>query len=177
MENTRHCLLCANQKFELKTGTFCGITNEKPDFNSKCSVFETSEDLEEKIKDANIELRDILKLKPHAIFQTGLIGGISATILIGGFLFGSYLSEKGFFSVVTLIIMGVGFLLFTRAFGPLNTFKSKLAVARKTKDELDGVLGIYGMDYDIDIQVARRYHDITEYDVKLNLKKKHSYQK
>ena len=53
MKRAGHCRLCNHQEVELKKGTICGLTNEKPDFQNTCPSINFSDHLEAKIKEVN----------------------------------------------------------------------------------------------------------------------------
>ncbi len=55
MLKSKHCEICENQITDKKTGTKCGITNEKPKFGNKCDKIFFDKKYEEKILDTNIE--------------------------------------------------------------------------------------------------------------------------
>jgi hypothetical protein len=159
--HSKHCKICENLDFNIKYGTKCGLTNEKPEFKSKCLDIKFGENAEKYITEISVENKLIEKSK------IDYIGTFFIYLLIGfGFIFsGIFLMEKlfgfGIFHTVTIIIIGIGFLVLPKSFGALNTFFSHKKVAKKKLNELNKVLGIYKRKFEIDLDI-KNIHGINE---------------
>ena len=168
IENTDHCLVCENSKKDFKTGTYCGITNEKPKFINKCSSKIFGKTLEQKIKDVNkaIKLVEITKGKTTLHVITYL--SFSIMILIADYIITNYIWKLGWMSSVTLTIGAVGLGMIPMAIAPLNKYNRTIKLAREDKIKLDELLSVYNMSYDIEVIAKEGPHDIV--DVETNLK-------
>lgn len=168
MDLTKHCQLCDNQLISLMGGTTCRLTNKKPDFNKTCIKIELNDKFEQKITEININYEKIkrTKLLTYTYFTVFLI--ISIAVMIGGYILGKYVFEKGVISTVPLIIIGVGFAILPMAFGPLNYYRNEMSITKTKKESLDGILSVYNIDYKIDIRFGKEIHGNQE--VETNLK-------
>jgi len=63
MEQTKHCVLCKNSLSRFKDGLYCGITNEKPDFNNSCSEIKLGNNFFNELKSVHIEFEKIKRTK------------------------------------------------------------------------------------------------------------------
>ncbi len=84
--------------------------------------------------------------------------------MAGGWYLGKYVYQAGVLSTVPVIIIGLGFLLFPAAFGPLNYHRRDKKLAEKDKVRIDKILELYT----IDINFGKEIHDTQE--VYTNLK-------
>lgn len=173
MDLTNHCKLCDNQYFTLVSGTTCKLTNQKPDFDKACLKIELNDKFEEKVTEININYEKIkrTKLLTYTYFTVFLI--ISLVVMIGGYILGKYVFEKGVISTVPLIIIGVGFTILPKAFGSLNYYRNEMLIAKTKKESLDGILSAYNIDYEIDIRFGKEIHgnQEVETDLKFNGKR------
>lgn len=151
MDLTLHCKLCDHKILDFKTGTLCGLTNKKPDFQNKCGVITIQDNFEEQIKVVNIEHDSVLKTRTDTYGHLIMYGILAIVIVLAGFLLGKYILEKGVFSTVPIIIMTVGLAVLGIAFAPLNLYNTKIKIARKKKNTLDNLCKMYGYKYTIDI--------------------------
>ena len=162
MNPTRHCDLCDHQKKDLKIGTTCGLTDRKPEFNGTCAKIKLNEKFENKLKMVNIEYHNIKRKKAltYAYFIVFLAVGI--TVIIGGYLLGTYALDSGVISTVPLIVMGVGLAPLGMAFGTLNKYRQEIEVAKSKKNNIDEVLNKYRIEYEIDISFGKEIHGTQE---------------
>lgn len=171
MIQAEHCRLCNHQEVDLKIGTTCGLTNKKPNFQKSCSTIDFSEKLEDRIKEVNSKYENIKRKSTLTYIYSFLILIISLSIMIGGWYFGKYVYNAGVISTVPLIIIGVGFLLFPTAFGPLNFHRRDLKMAEIEKEKIDKILNLYKIDYTIEIKFGKEIHGTQEVFTDLKLQK------
>ena len=171
MIQAEHCRLCNHQEVDLKIGTTCGLRNEKPNFHKSCPTIYFSEKLEDKIKEVNSKYENIKRKSTLTYVYSFLILVISLSIMIGGWYFGKYVYNAGVISTVPLIIIGVGFLLFPAAFGPLNFHRRDLKMAEIEKEKIDKILSLYKIDYTIEIKFGKEIHGTQEVFTDLKLQK------
>ncbi|OUS02517.1 hypothetical protein A9Q86_03150 [Flavobacteriales bacterium 33_180_T64] len=171
MELTQHCKLCDHKIIDFKTGTLCGLTSKKPDFQNKCGVIQLDTEYKSEIENVNIEHEAVLKTKTDTFGHLVLYSIIALALFLGGFLVGKYIFEKGVISTVPLIIMGLGFGPLAIAFGPLNLYNTNLKIAKKKKTILDTLSQMYGFDYDIDITHLKDSLGNKSYDTNLKIRK------
>lgn len=126
-----------------------------------------SHSIEEKVKAVNVEFELIMRNK--LMIQVNLIVflTLSVGIMIGGYLFGKLILDRGVFSAIPLIIIGIGLVMLPFAFGPFNKFRNKLTVAKSKKQRVDEVLALYGVRYTFDVSFGKEVHGSR--DVKTNL--------
>jgi F0F1-type ATP synthase assembly protein I len=171
MDLTTHCSLCDNQIVDFKTGTTCGLTNEKPDFRIKCSKIQLTEKFENKLKAVNVDFEKIKRTKSATYFYSVVLGFAGLVVIIGGYVLGEYIFEKGFISTVPLIIMVLGLTPLGMAVGILNKYRRGLKIAQLEKSRIDEVLKVYSIEYDIAIAFGKEYHGNQEVYTELLLRK------
>jgi hypothetical protein len=172
MEITKHCQLCNHQKVDFKTGTICGITDRKPEFVNKCVNAKLDSKLENKIETTNVEYQRVLQSKwlVYTNFIVFLIIGIA--VILTGYFLAQYLLKFRVIGAAPFIISLVGLLfVIPLATGPLNTYKNDLKLAKERKDDVDEVLKLYGIKYDINISFGKKYHGTQDVYVDLKVKK------
>lgn len=54
-EQLRFCKICKNQKFDLKQGIICNLTNQPADFEESCSSYIEDAELKQKMESTNAE--------------------------------------------------------------------------------------------------------------------------
>lgn len=92
-------------------------------------------------------------------------------MVLAGVFLAKYLLKFNAISSLPFIISLVGVLfVLPIAIGPLNTYLNDLKLAKQIKDELDEVLEIYDIKYDIDINFGKAYHGTQDVYVNLNVK-------
>ena len=172
MNQAEHCRLCKHQEVDLKIGTTCGLTNKKPEFDKSCPTINFTDKLESRIKEVNSKYENIKRKSTLTYIYSILIFTISLSIMIGGWYFDKFVYNAGVISTVPLIIIGVGFLLFPTAFGPLNFHRRDLKIAKREKEKIDEILSLYNIDYSIDIKFGKEIHGSQEVFTDLKLQKK-----
>lgn len=171
MDLARHCDLCDNQETSLKLGTTCRLTNRKPEFNKTCSKIELNEKFENKLKLVNIQYESIKRKKLLTYTYFGVFLAIGIAVIIGGYLLGKYVLDRGVISTVPLIIIGVGLPPLGMALGALNKHRQEIKVAKSKKDKVDEVLNEYRIEYDIDITFGKEIHGTQEVYAELKTKR------
>lgn len=169
----KHCELCDHRVFDLSTGTTCGVTNSRPQFQGKCPDIKFGDNHIRRIKEVNIEYYKVASTKSLNIAHFIMYLTIGIAIMVGGFLLGSLAWEKGVISTVPLIIIGVGFLIIPFATGPLITFRQNFRIERKRKVKMDQLLKSYNIEYDSEIRVDQDVHGNKDYDAIINFSRVH----
>ena len=67
MNNERHCRICDHRKLDMMTGSFCGLTNAKPDFSNQCNTIQLNKTLEERIEEIEVKLKLVTRTKTDTI--------------------------------------------------------------------------------------------------------------
>ncbi|SDI01074.1 hypothetical protein [Winogradskyella thalassocola] len=172
MINTKHCQFCDHQKVDFKTGTICALTDRKPDFATKCANAKLDKKLESKIESINIAYEAVLKTKLLVYINFVVFLVIAVSVILAGYFLAQYLLNFRVIAAAPFIISSVGLLIILPlAVGPLNTYRNDLKLAKAKKDELDAVLNIYNIKYDITIYFGDKYHGTQDVAVDLQLKK------
>ena len=68
MDKVDLCRKCKHRKFNMKIGTYCGLTGEKPDFDDNCPDFELDETVKlDETQEANVRVEEYKggELKPN----------------------------------------------------------------------------------------------------------------
>jgi magnesium-transporting ATPase (P-type) len=172
MDKVKHCALCEHQRVNFKEGSVCELTNLKPDFIINCGKIEMKEKFEIRLKETNVALFLLKKDQFLTYLYFALYLIIALCFVIGGYFLGAYVLENGVFSTVPLIIMLVGLVPLGIAFGTLNSFNLNLKMAKIKKNEIDEVLKAYGIEYDVEIELGRKYHGIYDVSFQYKLQKK-----
>lgn len=172
MNITKHCQLCDHQIVDFKTGTLCGLTNKKPDFINTCAKAKLESKLRPKIESTNVEYEGILKTKTLVYINFVVFLVIGLAVILAGYFLAQYLLQFRVIAAAPIIISAVGLLgVLPIAIGPLNQYKNDLKLAKAKKDDVDKVLKIYNIKYDIDLAYGRKYHGVQDVDVELNIYK------
>ncbi len=173
MLRSKHCEICENQIIDKRTGTKCGITEEKPQFKNKCDKISLDKKYETKILDTNIEFETIKRNKTKTYGKAFGLLSIGITIILVGLFLGFFAFEGGVISTVPLIIIGVGFLTIPKALQPFVTFKHSIAVAKDKKTELDNLLSMYNVKYDLKLNFNEDRHGNLDIVPDLTFTRKH----
>ncbi len=173
MEKSKHCEICENQLYDFKTGTRCGITNERPNFKEKCPDIILDKKYQDKIKEVNVEFELVIRSKLLCYFNFILYFSISISIMIAGFLLGFYVFEKGAITTVPLIVIGIGFIVLPKSIGALVHYHQTMSIAQKKKTKLDEILSRYNVEYSIDVIINTDIHDNKEIETNLTFLRKH----
>ena len=178
---TKHCELCLNHSINFQKGTFCILTNEKPNFDKKCSKIKFGKNLKDKITEVNVEYKKINdeKILVYIYFTVFLL--LAITVFLSTYFFSEYISHRlksfigrpggrptGLFIGSIVIFISIGIALLSYAFGMLNKHLFDKKANLKNKNELDSILNLYDMIYEIDIKIKDRILKPSE--VKTNLK-------
>jgi uncharacterized RDD family membrane protein YckC len=89
-EQLRFCKICKNQKFDMKQGIICNLTNQPADFEETCSSYIEDSELKQKMESTKIENEILNKTASQGKrFANYLIDLIS--LMIFSFIFGAIL--------------------------------------------------------------------------------------
>lgn len=172
MKITKHCQLCDHQIVDFKTGTLCGLTNRKPDFTNTCAKAKLDSKLRPKIESTNIEYETILKTKTLVYINFVIFLVVGIAVILAGYFLAQYLLKFRVIAAVPFIISAIGLMgVLPLAIGPLNQFRNDLKLAKAKKDDVDNVLKIYNIKYNIDLTFGDKYHGVQDVGVDLNIKK------
>jgi hypothetical protein len=169
IKNTAHCLICENKKIDFTTGVYCSITGEKPKFLEKCSSKDFSETMQQKIFELNYKLKMAQDRKPATMLHLYTFLGFSAAVLIATYVLTIRLWEMGWMSSITITIGAIGLGLIPVAVAPLNKYKRTLKLAFENKKELDLVLNVYNIKYEIETRLIKDVHDSIDIEADLIL--------
>ncbi len=158
MLKSKHCEICENQIIDKRTGTKCGITKEKPLFENKCKKISFDKKYEQKILETNIEFEKISRIKAKTYGKTFALLSVGISIMLVGLFLGIFAFEGGVISTAPLIIIGVGFLTIPKALQPFVAFKQSFTVAKDKKTELDNLLSMYNIKYDLRLNFNEDRH-------------------
>jgi hypothetical protein len=171
MNTSSHCQLCDNQIVSLTSGTTCFLTKQKPLFSKRCPQISLNEKFEDKLVDTTLEYETIKQSQKHVYTHSVFLLLVSLIFMIGGYLFGGYIWDKGLISTVPLLIIGVGLSLLAIALKPFSKYRNILVIARDKKDKLDKILKLYGIKYAVDLKFGKQTHGVQDVQINLKLKK------
>lgn len=181
VEQTKHCVLCKHGKRRLKDGMYCGVTNRKANFQTSCPHVTFSHKLFEEVNKTNIELEKIKrsKLTNYFHFLTFIIislGVFWIIYLLRSYFFQTYTSVPGYYSfkgsafsfIIPIIFAAIGVKVMAIAFGYFNKFKNDLSFAKDKKEQIDLILNVYNIKYEIGMDFGKKYLGMQEVQTKLN---------
>ena len=172
MNITKHCQLCDHQIIDFKTGTLCGLTQRKPDFINKCVKAKLDSKLQAKIESTNVAYEGVLKTKSLVYINFVVFLIIGLAVILAGYFLAQYLLQFRVIATAPFVISAVGLMVvLPLATGPLNQFRNDLKLAKSKKEDVDNVLKIYNIKYDIDLKYGRKYHDVQDVEVDLKITK------
>jgi hypothetical protein len=175
IKNTNHCLICEDKKMDFTIGVYCGITDEKPKFEKKCPSKGFGKTLNEKIVEIDSNLKLIENEKSITYLHLYTFLSFAAIVLIAdcffiNYLWGisslnnSYYISNYYMVAVPIIIASVGLGLIPYAVAPLNKFKSQRKITNNAKSELDTILNLYNIQYEIQTKLFKGSHGIIDID-------------
>lgn len=157
-----HCLLCDNKTVMQGRGPVCGLTEEKPSFIGKCMDKKFNKVLKQRLAEAieNYETMKNSKSEVMLSFWTYLI--LSIIVTSGAVLLYLFLWESGWFSALPFVIGAAGIALLGYAFGPLNNYRSKMAVYGQKLRRYEDILGLYAIRFEYEIEIVKDYQAIPQ---------------
>ncbi|WP_438969526.1 hypothetical protein [Nonlabens sp.] len=171
---TEHCDLCDHKITDFKTGIRCGLTYQKPQFYKTCSKISLKKVLELRIKDIHLELdqyrRSRFKTYYHFIFYIGVGLLLIATGCGLGFHINDF--EKSSHVLILPLLLTLSCIpFFGISIKTLNKYKQATAAARNKQQQLDKILNLYGITYDIKISYSDEFHGTQEVFLELDIKR------
>lgn len=154
MQSERHCRICDHRKLDTMTGSFCGLTNAKPNFSKQCNAIQLNKTLEERIEDVEVKLKLVTRTKTDTIGHFIFYFLISLSIIFVALYLGNYAYDWGVISTIPLIIIGVGFSTLVIAVAPVNKYRTEIAIAKKNKANLLEILNLYKLAYTAEIKIT-----------------------
>lgn len=120
------CKKCTNRKLDMQQGLLCGLTDQKADFNLKCSTFNLDEEAEERLSKTEeidgveapiaVSEKELEKLRIHQNFKLALTAGLVVGLL-GALLWGVITVVTGYQIGYMAIAIGAGVGIAMRYFG------------------------------------------------------------
>jgi hypothetical protein len=170
-KNTLHCLLCEHKKVNFTSGVYCGISGNKPKFIEKCSSKEFDEIMEQKIIELNSNFKLIENKKSGIYLHLYTFLTISLIILITDFFLTLFLWETGWVTSLSITVGVIGLGMIPYAINPLKKFKYQLKTSQNSILELNSILNIYNIQYEIKTTILKGPHDIIDIDSTLTMLK------
>lgn len=154
----KHCELCKNKSQNLEIGVFCSLTNKNPNFDIYCDKISFNDNLEKKITEVNIDFEKTKREKNwvYSYFVVYLI--MSLAMFLFTYKFNDYIanilskaSGKPIFiaSSIIIIFICIAVVLLGYAFGALNSYRFDSKKNTEDKQELDAILKLYNIEYDL----------------------------
>ncbi|MBC3847060.1 hypothetical protein H8K90_11760 [Winogradskyella echinorum] len=180
MDLTKHCQLCDHQKVDFKTGTYCGLTNRKPEFHIKCVNAKFDSKLENEISNINIDYEGILKIKWRSYINFIAFSILGTLLILAGCYIGLFLFKNWNYghkydrylgSASVVLIFGSILFVFPIATKYLSHYINNFKLTKAKKQNLDKVLGLYNIKYNINISFPKKSSDDDYIEVDLKIKK------
>ena len=161
MNKAQHCSLCEHQVYDIKTGTKCGLTKQRPNFINSCGHIKFEKIYVHKIKEINTEHQTVLKRKKSTRLKfTAYLTG-SLLLMAFGVALGLSAWENRVLSKTAVIIAVVGLLGIPKAINIIHDFRQSMEVANIKKSSLDGILATYNVYYSIRVDFNTDAHGST----------------
>ncbi|NMM48147.1 hypothetical protein [Marinigracilibium pacificum] len=173
MNLSKHCQLCENRQYDINTGTKCKLTDQEPSFQKKCPEIKFDEKLDNTIKEINTEYELVKRSKSLSIGNFIFFLVVSIAFIGTGIYLGVYIFDKGVLSTVPIIVIAVGIGVLPLASGPLNKYIQGIKVAEKKREELNEVLDLYNIKYNINVIIKKDLHDNLDISHELTFLRKH----
>ena len=170
MNFSEHCYLCDNIKTSLDKGITCKLSNEKPNFELTCSKISFNEKLQYRLEKVNLEYKMALNNRKSTLFKFYLFITLGIILLFIGLIFTSFLITLYF----SFFCIGGGISILSASFFLLKNFRRKLKISKKEKKDLDKLIELYDMRYDINISFGKNIHGLKEAKIDLILDNKKS---
>ena len=145
--------MCEHSKTDFQTGAYCGLTNEKPNFDTSCDKAKFEGTMKERVVATNVALQREVSKKLSVRGTMIAYIGMGLAIWLGAYLATVLLWEAGWVSGLSIVLvlggagmMGVGIRTFIN-------HRQELEVCQRNKSNLDDILSRYGIAYDIDVDV------------------------
>lgn len=172
MRKTKHCSVCQHATRDASRGIVCALTSDKPKFGKKCDRIDFAEHLMvHQIEKVTIEQGKVTRKKGLTMLNFFVFLGLSVAIVLSGYLLGSFHYDQGVLSTIPLVIIFIGLSVLSLAFGPFNKYKQEIGVANEKKKEIDDMLALYGIDYQMNLDIQKGVHDVLEVSSELELRK------
>jgi hypothetical protein len=170
MELTRHCDLCDHHRTRFKDGIICGLTERKPEFSRVCSKSKYDTELTYKLKKVNFDYQVLQKLRweKHVKFIAAIALALSL-VGVGLWLLLTYGVALRSPLYISLSFMGSALVPLFVAFNDFVNYKQEMAQAKKKKDQIDEVLNLYRIRYDIDFKFDEIFTDEYEITAKVTI--------
>ncbi|UZR97839.1 hypothetical protein [Chondrinema litorale] len=166
-----HCLVCENHHRDVLLGVLCGLTKQRPSFNRTCQKIKFGQNLYKRIELVNLDKRLVESKKNLTIGNFIFFILLSfCFVLFSIYLFFVTLSS-GVIATLPFVIGFVGLLILPYAVGPARKYWTERSIMKEKLTALTEVLNLYGLEYELDMQIEKGYHNILEVTVQIKLKK------
>ena len=165
-------MLCENQFIDYFEGTQCGLTKEAPRFGTVCNEIRFDKKLKEKVTTINAKYQRLKKDNFVIYAYSFLFSLIGMSVVLGAFYFSNYIWERGYISSLSIVIAAIGILVIGVAISTFTKHRNKYKIAKKRKKELDDVLQLYQIDYDLTIKFGRHSREAMDFQSDVTINKK-----
>ncbi|WP_298236652.1 hypothetical protein [uncultured Algibacter sp.] len=152
LKNSDHCRLCDNMHFDFNKGVFCGLNMQRPEFNNKCIKIDLNKIFKEKIEAINIEYQSVLKTKTDTFGHVIIYAIVTILVIVLNYVITQYIFNLGYVSTISIILFVLALIPLGKVAGLINTYRTKLSIAKKKKETLDEITNLYRYSYDINIE-------------------------
>jgi hypothetical protein len=183
LNNTWHCELCNHQRKNLKEGSICNLTKQKPAFNPTCSKKLFSTKFKNQLREVNVVYEHAVKKKSSSYASVFVFGSLALGLLGIGVYFliymksiidfmkspSAYMIFKLYSTPFFFFLLSYQF--FSHCFKIYNMYILKSREAKRKKNRVDAVLALYGITYDIDVQLHPNYRfpQDAQVDLQINI--------
>ena len=176
----KHCELCKNKSQNLEIGIFCTLTNNNPNFIVLCDQISFNKNLEKKITEVNIAFEKTKREKNWVYSYFIIFLMMSLAMFVFTYKFNDYIanilsksSGRPIFigSSITIIFICISVVMLGYAFGAFNRYRFDSKKNTGDKHELDAILKLYNIEYDIKISFKDRILMPTDIKTQLKVKK------
>jgi len=173
-----HCQFCSHKKYDFKTGTKCGLTNQVPDFDKTCwDIKFIDQIVESQIIKINANFEHNKDAKFWVLLNLTFFSIVFILLILSGFLFAEYLNSLDLVTsrvrlyVIPVVFFGISFLILKIAVGPFNTYRRDNKIYSFEKNTIDSFLSLYGISYTLNLKRNKRIGESLDIDYDFELKK------
>lgn len=172
MNLSEHCFLCENYKHDVMIGAVCGLTNEKPNFNTKCPNIVFDKKYEKHIEKVNVDFEKVRKYQLITKISAIAFSLLGIAALAAGLYLGQYYYERGYLATPPIVIMVAGFSVVTGTLWSYKKYLTAYTFAKNKKSRMDSILKMYNIEYEIDIKINKAIMDDQDVTTSLRFTRK-----
>ncbi|KXX66491.1 hypothetical protein [Flammeovirga sp. SJP92] len=146
-------------------GIKCELTQEKPAFRDVCENFSYTQGFNSIIDDLFIEMKK-MSFKKRRLHIKSFFNFVCAifVIVIPLYLFKIGLDHDEWFVELSVTAIAGGFTFLGFSLKPLLKFYSDTKILKKKKNEIDSLMKMYGLVYDVEIDYKEDIHGNLTFD-------------